>query len=1559
MLRRPAYSEEHATTRKVAEHPGLRHMSRSRHQHESEGGSAFSKALDATATRLRKPVQSVPGPAGTLLEDVGDISDGSAFSLGSSNTQRLLASISTSRPLPERLLILKALHEYFPSYPPETLRKVWEAIGDLTAGNSNHHAREIGLLVYGSSSLNESLTDQDHNLLIRLVVTPVASTLLGVQVQAVDIVTRSGHNVGSSADVFMSFVTQSLKLHYDAKTQIRKERKERKKSALQAESALHSIDESLDSLRALTSSAVRAQGTAFAQSDVSNLVDQLCSITSNTTSPQDMQVVLRLMLSLSEANMLPKDQSYKCAQLLCSITSVSFTKPNTTASIQADPEPNFGLQELAYANIVQILRNCPTKRSFETLLAIIEDASAQADSRSTRGGLFVLGNLFVHPEAGVTSITYGQLMKAMNTPDLFDVKLQGRVRYQTECLRVIVRIFESHETLRKVHTEDWGPLFQVAVVAAQRIDLARDEPDVRKENKILVEAAARLFQTFIFDVEPSKQNLICDFLELSRATFETSFLDGLLATHIQQSGDDRGGQHEDTLMLRLLSNTRQRSSNRSAMIGKLHISLKDEEQGRIMHFTPILKKMAEVLEPESARGVILAIAEFLYDYARLKASYDEFKAIIPIVVRKVSKGEGDVRSRHEDAVLPPTSEILTTKIVSLFLFFMNTSASKTVVVYNALIGLTNSPELAAPARLTAMKLLTRLRCDKTGALMVLAIPDSLGLAAALCRTEDSAQYAGLTEGAEVNSNVFSPLPSRNGRASGITSPDSTANKGNSRSASGQSRQSRIPIPPLWMYPGGPGLPAEPSSQPSTVLYITPANPDPDQAKETIPVRSWLEATLHVLQQQGDWEVYSYAVVHLPSQLSNFQLCATSLPYIRHLRSVLVDQLLQSRFCEPPMSTGVKKGDVAFCLVQSLIMLLSYANTTFEENEKEHLVKAFVSALGTWDRAAKSCIQALGICCHITPRSMNKVMNAVLLKLSQMITKSHLVVDILEFLACLNRFPEICNNLTETELRTVFAICFTHLELSRDQHKKLRNSATQPGSRQSVVSVESARSGTVDVHTDLPQYIHALAYHVVTFWFLSLRLVDRPKHVGWITSKLTKNVSGQAVMEEQSQVTLDMMHRTAYLDLGETEPRSIFKESDGKVLKKTWLVGLSIVTIETAVGTGKSQITKRQASGTTYSTYVPHTAELPLHHVPATPDVMSATHGPVSRINVFPAHIFLQLSSTIAPTPTPMEPICLPDDDFVSRAITTFDRNDTVDGHKIGVIYVGNNQKTEAEILSNTKGSKAFKSFLKGLGTKVALKGAKFNTQGLDRISDTDGTHTYAWRDRVIEIVYHIPSMMPTNLHDDAPCINKKRHIGNDFVNIIFNESGLSFDFDTFASQLNYVNIIVSPDGLIVPYTGDKPPQSTEQPQMYKVQTLVQQSFPPISPAHSYKMIPTSCLSAFVRQIAINASVFALVWLNREEDQHVSSWRNRLQQIYRLRKRFANASVGGNGDELTPTSSKRDSEVDRRFEGIRGERSYDDGDAWRGAVTMGGLSEEEGVQAGLDFSRWAGDNGSVV
>jgi hypothetical protein len=254
-----------------------------------------------------------------------------------------------------------------------------------------------------------------------------------------------------------------------------------------------------------------------------------------------------------------------------------------------------------------------------------------------------------------------------------------------------------------------------------------------------------------------------------------------------------------------------------------------------------------------------------------------------------------------------------------------------------------------------------------------------------------------------------------------------------------------------------------------------------------------------------------------------------------------------------------------------------------------------------------------------------------------------------------------------------------------------------------------------------------------------------------------------------------------------------------------------------------------------------------------------------------------------------------------RAIATFDRIATIDSFKVGVIYIGEGQTNERDIFMNDIGSPAYTSFLSDLGTLCRLKDAKFNTGGLDTRANVDGEFTYCWRDRCIELVFHVTTMMPTNRDDDMTYPNKKRHIGNDFVNIIFNDSGLPYDFDTFPSAFNYIHIVVSPESRASFVDRRLDPSPSGRDRYYKVQTVSKPGFPDISPASETKILCGAHLATYCRLIAINACVFSNVWFVREGGENISSWRNRLREIKRLRDRHGADASALHTHSSTPAS----------------------------------------------------------
>ncbi|XP_011499321.1 PREDICTED: LOW QUALITY PROTEIN: uncharacterized protein LOC105363353 [Ceratosolen solmsi marchali] len=107
--------------------------------------------------------------------------------------------------------------------------------------------------------------------------------------------------------------------------------------------------------------------------------------------------------------------------------------------------------------------------------------------------------------------------------------------------------------------------------------------------------------------------------------------------------------------------------------------------------------------------------------------------------------------------------------------------------------------------------------------------------------------------------------------------------------------------------------------------------------------------------------------------------------------------------------------------------------------------------------------------------------------------------------------------------------------------------------------------------------------------------------------------------------------------------------------------------------------------------------------------------------------------------------------------------------KVGVIYVQEGQYAEEEILDNNDESPSFEEFLQILGEKVRLKGFDKYKGGLDTVHDLTGLYSVYTNWRGIEIMFHVSTILPYEKHD-VQKLQRKRHIGNDIVCVVFLEA---------------------------------------------------------------------------------------------------------------------------------------------------------------------------------------------
>uniref|UniRef100_A0A3Q1FIH0 Tuberin n=1 Tax=Acanthochromis polyacanthus TaxID=80966 RepID=A0A3Q1FIH0_9TELE len=256
----------------------------------------------------------------------------------------------------------------------------------------------------------------------------------------------------------------------------------------------------------------------------------------------------------------------------------------------------------------------------------------------------------------------------------------------------------------------------------------------------------------------------------------------------------------------------------------------------------------------------------------------------------------------------------------------------------------------------------------------------------------------------------------------------------------------------------------------------------------------------------------------------------------------------------------------------------------------------------------------------------------------------------------------------------------------------------------------------------------------------------------------------------------------------------------------------------------------------------------------------------------PSFVFLQLYHSPFFGNEANKPLLLPKTQVIDRAVKVLDQMPPYDTHKIGVVFVGAGQvNNEVAILSNEYGSNRYATLLTGLGKLIHLKDCdpdQIFLGGLDQYGD-DGEFTYCWHDDIMQAIFHIATLMP-NRESDKGCCNKKRHIGNDFVMVVYNDSGEDYKLGTIKGQFNFVEVIIKP----LDYECNLVTLQCRKDLEGLVDTTV------------VKIVSDRNLPLLVRQMALHANMASLVHQYRANpsDAYASKWLARLRHIKRIRTR---------------------------------------------------------------------------
>ncbi|KAG8963929.1 Tuberous sclerosis 2-like protein [Tulasnella sp. 419] len=735
----------------------------------------------------------------------------------------------------------------------------------------------------------------------------------------------------------------------------------------------------------------------------------------------------------------------------------------------------------------------------------------------------------------------------------------------------------------------------------------------------------------------------------------------------------------------------------------------------------------------------------------------------------------------------------------------------------------------------------------------------------------------------------------------------------------------------------------------------------------LPVSAYLCSILDILKYERDWEILSYVLCHLPNQLSNKHLFCGPMTskVIVHLTGTLCSLINSNKLgagddAGLSLPNNLKTGDVQGVGYHSLTVLISYRRL-FTRPLFDALVEAFLLGLSRSSATIKPCLHALTLAAFELQPQMTRSLSRLVNQLSQIITNPAVSGHILELLIILGSVPALYTNFTVEDYKRVFTVALKYIQ-HHNQPSVTSSVKIPQGSFALNQHVLTMAYYTIYIWflavkvSDRPKHIP----YIVRMLLLAHEHkgeVDEPTEVclDWLARYsygdadpkpsrtflgdiIAPEGSGDAVItgkkcwiQGNSILIIKSLKRPGWLEVEVRRPSGMTRMYCR--LDNVALLGLHVnldadnpkiadQTDSSAVGTPRPtnhiSLDDSAASSETNSEYQnpstvdlnqePSTAPAPQSENSLTGSAWAGATPPnkPTDITVDPSYLFMLLAPYPDFRPPLTRPRLIPDDDVFQRLLRNIDRVPVIDCHTIGIMYVAPGQTTEVEILGNRHGSPAYTRFLHGIGRLITLKNQKqVYTGQLDTYNDDDGKYAYAWWDDIAQILYHASTMMPNRPGDNQHAF-KKRHIGNDYVRIVWNDSGLPYKFDTLKTQFQFVNIVIEPHsiGTIGAYSN-----SLHEHEFFKVTCQRAEGMAEFGPIGEFKLIAAENLPLFVRKVSLFADFFALVYKFTANDtkkaEYVTNWRHRLQMIKRHQEKLTPIVQDEGGHGIMSQESARD------------------------------------------------------
>lgn len=641
---------------------------------------------------------------------------------------------------------------------------------------------------------------------------------------------------------------------------------------------------------------------------------------------------------------------------------------------------------------------------------------------------------------------------------------------------------------------------------------------------------------------------------------------------------------------------------------------------------------------------------------------------------------------------------------------------------------------------------------------------------------------------------------------------------------------------------------------------------------------WLSSAVGTIEDPADWEIYSYLLTHLCPQLSEMLLFEGQYDEINKFKNVICQHLRQSLPSNIKLDDGISRSDLNSVYVRNLSAVLAY-NKYENKSFADELVGALVFGLTSWEKTLIPILHILTVSCFEIPGSVKRYITPILVELQKRITTLHAIPSILEFLLALNSSTLIVSNLTPDETKRVFATVFNLIENSMFLKERSKTFPVQPVTS-NIKSVPSSTPKNYDVEISpstegflvgesMTRFFQYQSFMVLASWLSNVKADKMDALIPFVSKGLEK-LSKFEDLKYDALAYMDFALQLRFTGFNEAPLRCGRNSGDfsDSAHFGRWVGDQCIISIRTWESTNQIIVGVTRPSSECFFEVKPRTQPLqPTYKLFEFQDDKSeqTDDTTITPEQIIPL-VCPQYVNSLVPLPN--------SNPTLNRSIGLLDRIPQVEFQKTGIIYVGPGQNEESQVLSNDHGSTQYNWFLSQIGNFIKLKetGKFFYKGGLD--PETDGEYALVWNNATTQVTFHTVTLMPV----DNGLSFKKRHVGNNFVNIFYNESGLSsscFNFNIIKSQFTFINIVVTPE---------RNGSAGNISQHYKVKIHRRSGVPGLLSCAHFKILDKNNLARYVRHVSLIANALAEKYNETGSQDACSIWGVRCKQLLTIQER---------------------------------------------------------------------------